>query len=72
MKKEMRQLGGSKGITFSPEECRIYGGEETPLEVGDIVQVELFRVRTREDKVKLWEANHATGALFADPGSEPK
>lgn len=65
MKKEIKQLGNSKGITFSPEERKIYGGEETPLEVGDIVQIELFRVTTKEDRTKFLEANSQTGALFA-------
>lgn len=48
MKKEIKTLGNSKGITFSPEECRIYGSKEHPLEVGDILEVEITRISRRK------------------------
>jgi len=77
MKKEIRKLGNSKGVTFSPEELRIYGTKEFPLEEGDIIELEVFLVHRRDDEIRalnfrkdIAEANHQTGALFAASGGD--
>lgn len=38
MKKQIKQIGNSKGITFSPEELRIY-----ELKVGNVIDLEIYK-----------------------------
>jgi hypothetical protein len=40
MKKEIKKIGNSKGITFSPEECRIYN-----IKLKDVFDIELVRLK---------------------------
>lgn len=77
MKKQIRKLGNSKGVTFSPEELRIYGTRDQPLEEGDIISLEIFLVNRRGDEDRalnlrkdIVQANHETGALFAHGGND--
>jgi antitoxin component of MazEF toxin-antitoxin module len=45
MIKEIKQLGNSQGITFSPEEKRIYD-----LNLGDVIEVEVVKVKKGKKK----------------------
>lgn len=64
MKKEIKSYGNSKVILLSSEECRIYGEKGKPLDVGDVVELDLWLVGNKDFKKKLWEANEQTGASF--------